>query len=377
MKTLRPLRLCVSKTMARNYYIFNPGRLSRKQNTIFFRRYNEMSNEDVVADFEEALENEPEFIELDPEVEYEESDDRRVIPVEDIEAIYIFGEADFNRKFFNFCGSNQIPVHIFNYFGYYSGTFYPREFLNSGKLLVQQVQHQLSEKLRLGLAKQFVMGACDNIIRNLQYYDARGKDCSPFLNDIKPLHQQVDDAPAISELMGLEGNIRQIYFRAWPLLIDVETDFTKRVRRPPNNEVNALIGFGNSMVYTTVLGEIYKTQLSPLVSYLHEPGTKRFSLALDIAEIFKPLMTDRLIFSLLNKKQLTDKHFTRKGNVCWLSEQGKKIFIRSFDERLSTTIKHRKLNRHVSYRRLIRLECYKLIKHLLGQSRYKPFNIWW
>ena len=149
------------------------------------------------------------------------------------------------------------------------------------------------------------------------------------------------------------------------------------MKRPPDNQINALISFANSMVYTTVLGEIYKTQLNPLVSFLHEPGTKRFSLSLDLAEIFKPLLADRIIFTLLNRKQLTDKHFTKKGRVCWLSEDGRKLFVRQFDERLNETIKHRRLGRNVSYRRLIRLECYKLIKHLLGQEPYKPFVIWW
>jgi len=79
--------------------------------------------------------------------------------------------------------------------------------------------------------------------------------------------------------------------------IDQEIDFTKRVKRPPANMVNALIRFGNSMVYISCLAEIYRTQLNPLISYLHEPGTKRFSLSLDLAEIFKPLLADRLIFS--------------------------------------------------------------------------------
>lgn len=177
--------------------------------------------------------------------------------------------------------------------------------------------------------------------------------------------------------MGVEGNIRQMYYRAWPLIVDPPIEFARRVRRPPDSQINALISFANSMVYTTALSEIYKTQLNPLVSFLHEPGTKRFSLSLDLAEIFKPLLADRLIFSLLNRGQLTDKHFTKKGKVCWLSEAGRKLFVRAFDERLNTTIKHKKLGRHVSYRRLIRLECYKLIKHLLGQDKYKPFVIWW
>ncbi len=363
--------------MSRNYYIFNPGRLSRKQNTLVFRRYNEISAPGVVADFEDSLESEPELIDLDPDFRHEESDERKVIPVEDVEAIYVFGEADFNRKFFNFASSRQIPVHIFNYFGFYSGTFYPREFLNSGDLLVQQVAHQQNHPLRMELARKFVEGATGNIVRTLNYYDDRGKDCSPFLREIAKLRQRITEVELVSELMGIEGNIRQTYYRAWPVIIDTPVDFTRRVRRPPDNMINALIGFGNSLVYTTALSEIYKTQLNPLISFLHEPGTKRFSLSLDLAEIFKPLLADRLIFSLLNKKQLTQKHFTRKGKVCWLSEAGRKIFVRAFDERLQVTLKHRKLGRNVSYRRLIRLECYKIIKHLLGQQPYKPFVIWW
>ena len=131
------------------------------------------------------------------------------------------------------------------------------------------------------------------------------------------------------------------------------------------------------MVYTAVLSEIYKTQLNPHISYLHEPGTNRFSLSLDIAEIFKPLLADRTIFRLLNRKQLTAKQFVKKGRVCWLNTDGRKLFVQAFEEVLSTTVKHRTLGRNISYRRLMRLECYKLIKHLLGQSEYKPFVIWW
>ncbi|MCH7756105.1 type I-B CRISPR-associated endonuclease Cas1 [candidate division KSB1 bacterium] len=363
--------------MSRNYYIFNPGRLSRKQNTIFFKRYKQISDDRMIADFEDDVEMKPELAEQEPDIDYKESADRKVIPVEDVEAIYVFGEADFNRKFFNFCSSRQIPVHIFNYFGFYSGTFYPREFLNSGTLLVQQVVHQQNPPYRMELAQALVAGAAGNFMKNLQYYDARDKDCSPFLTAIEKLRKQIPAAKWVSDLMGLEGNIRQVYYKAWPLIIDPEIEFTRRVRRPPDNRINALIGFANSMVYTTVLGEIYKTQLNPLVSFLHEPGTKRFSLALDLAEIFKPLLADRLIFTLMNRRQLSDKHFTKKGNVCWLSEEGRKIFVRNFDERLGITIKHRGLKRNVSYRRLIRLECYKLIKHLLGQKDYKPFVIWW
>jgi len=89
--------------------------------------------------------------------------------------------------------------------------------------------------------------------------------------------------------------------------------------------INSLISFVNSLIYTTVLSEIYKTQLNPTISYLHEPGVKRFSLCLDIAEIFKPLIGDRMIFSLLNKNQITEDDFEEDSNYLYLKESAKSI----------------------------------------------------
>lgn len=141
--------------------------------------------------------------------------------------------------------------------------------------------------------------------------------------------------------------------------------------------INALISFVNSLVYVTCLAEIYKTQLHPAVSYLHSAGERRFSLCLDIAKVFKPLIADRLIFSMLNKKMLTEKDFERESNFCYLKEAGRKRLLEQYDEDLNRTIRHKGLNKNVSYRYLIRLECYKLIKHLMGDKQYEGFMIWW
>jgi len=363
--------------MKRNYYLFNAGRLSRKQNTIFFKKYDKLPDEKIVARFEDEVENEPEFTEQEPEIEYQVSEQKKVLPVEDVDSFFVFGESDFNRKFLNFCGSKGILIHVFNYYGFYSGTFYPREFLNSGELLLRQARTFDNIELRMELAREFVAGASGNILKNLQYYNSRGKDTSRFIAEISSLRERIKTVKKIEELMGIEGNIRHWYYEAWPLIIDQTIEFDKRVKHPPDNMINSLISFANTLVYTTCLSEIYRTQLSPLISYLHEPGTKRFSLSLDLAEIFKPLLADRAIFTLLNRNQITEKHFTTKGKICWLNEEGRKIFVREFDQRLATTLKHRTLGRNVSYRRLIRLECYKLIKHLLGQEKYKAFQIWW
>jgi CRISPR-associated protein Cas1 len=100
-------------------------------------------------------------------------------------------------------------------------------------------------------------------------------------------------------------------------------------------------------------------------------------LCLDVSEIFKPLLVDRVIFKVLNKRIIQERHFDKNLNGCFLNEQGKKLFVKEFEDRLNETIQHRTLNRSVSYAHLIKLECYKLCKHLLDMEEYKPFKMWW
>lgn len=305
---------------------------------------------------------------------------KRPIPIEDVEAFYLFGEIDLNTKFLNFVARHRVPLHLFNYYGFYSGTFYPREEINSGYLLVRQVEHYGQAKQRLTLARQLVEGASFNILKNLRYYGSpsRGRDLSGVITAIEAQRGQIKTAKDIPTLMGIEGQIRQLYYDAWPLILTPSwAEFTRRVKRPPDNPINALISFGNSLCYTLALGEIYRTPLSPLISFLHEPGERRYSLALDIAEIFKPILCDRLIFKLVNNGELRPQHFDERLNFCYLKENGRKLFLQVWDERLKQTIEHRNLGRKVSYRRLVRLECYRLKKHLLGMEPYEPFKIWW
>jgi CRISPR-associated protein Cas1 len=114
-----------------------------------------------------------------------------------------------------------------------------------------------------------------------------------------------------------------------------------RTKNPPSNEINSLISFGNSLCYTLALDTIYHTQLNPTISFLHEPGVRRYSLALDLAEIFKPILVDRTIFKVLNQKMLKTTDFEHKLNGCFLKDSGKQTFIRCYEERLKETIHHR------------------------------------
>lgn len=378
--------------MKRQYFIFSNGRLLRKQNTLYLHQYAEEREDGDDVSLEDAAEANGCVLEdcdedrvLDS-LEEESAEtprevlQKRPIPVEDIEALYLFGEMDINTKMLNFAARHKIPIHVFNYFGFYSGTFYGRHEVNSGFLLVKQVAHYSELSLRLQIARRFVDGASFNILKNLKYYGSasRGRDLGEFIARVETERLKIMTARDIPTLMGIEGAIRATYYAAWPLILSPSwAEFTKRVKRPPDNPVNALVSFGNSMCYTLALGEIYRTPLSPLISFLHEPGDRRYSLSLDLAEIFKPILCDRIIFKLINNGELGPKHFDEKLNFCYLKESGRKIWMQEWDERLKQTIEHRNLGRKVSYRRLVRLECYKLQKHIMGIENYEPFKIWW
>jgi CRISPR-associated protein Cas1 len=364
--------------MKRSYYIFTSGKLMRKQNTLFFLPYDK--EEELLEATGQNGDEKPttELITEAGEFKKEfDSLNKRVIPIDDVDSLMIFSEINFNARMLQFLTKNNIPAHLFNYYGHFSGSYYPREYLLSGFLLVNQVEHYKKHKKRMRLALLLVKGAAGNMLRNLKYYDRRAGDLSSYITQIERHLEQVPLASDIQELMGLEGNIRQTYYKAFPAILGDRYDFNKRVKQPPDNAVNALISFGNSMVYTTCLTEIYRTQLSPLISFLHEPGDRRYSLALDLAEIFKPLLADRVLFSCLNQKRIKHTDFNRDVNFCHLSKSGRKTFVKAYEDKLKTTIMHRELERKVSYRRLIRLECYKLVKHITAAEPYEPFKAWW
>lgn len=330
--------------MGQSFYVYNNGDLRRKDNTLQFTN-----------------------------AEGEKKD----IPIERIDDIYVMAEMTFNSTFLSYLSQYGITMHFFNYYNYYTGSFYPKEKLLAGQLLVKQVEHYADHGRRMVLARKFIEAAADNIYRNLRYYNGRGKDVSGYMSEVNDLRKKIPGTESVEELMDIEGNIRKQYYAAWNVIIDQEIHFEKRVMHPPDNMINSLISFVNSMIYAKILSEIYHTQLNPTISYLHEPGVRRFSLCLDVSEVFKPLIGDRLIFSLLNRKQITEDSFTKELNFLHLKKEASALISRELEERLKKTIMHKELGRQVSYQYLIRLEAYKLIKHLIGEKEYEGFKIWW
>ena len=243
---------------------------------------------------------------------------------------------------------------------------------------MKQVEKYQEYESRLLIAQQIIEAASYNILRNLKYYNSRDKDLKQYILQIENLRKEIYATRNISSLMGIEGNIRKVYYESWKIIINQDVEFEKRVKRPPDNMVNTLISFMNSFIYTKTLSEIYKTQLNPTISYLHEPSDKRFSLCLDLSEVFKPLIVDRTIFSLLNKNMITEDDFYMDDrNYYRMKDRTMKVVVKALEDTLSRSIKHKDLNRNVSYKHLIRLEAYKLIKHILDEKIYQGFKIWW
>ena len=333
--------------MGKTLYLLSSGTLKRKDNTLFIDR---------------------------------EGEKPRYLPVEQTDEIIVLGEMDLNKSLLEFLTQNKIILHFFNYYGYYAGTYYPREHMNSGAVLLAQAAHCLDGEKRHKLASTLIVGAIENMRKVVGYYQRRASlDVADILEDLERFKDLAPETADIPALMGIEGNARSRYYQFFDRLVQNDAfKMGERTRRPPTNRMNALISFLNSMCYILALSQIYRTHLDPRIGFLHETNFRRFSLNLDLAEIFKPVLVDRLIFTLVNKQMIQEKHFEKQtGGGILLNDKGREIVVRAWEERVNETIEHPRLKRSVSYRGLVRMEAYKIEKHIFGDAVYEPFVSRW
>jgi CRISP-associated protein Cas1 len=323
-------------------YLTMPGCFSRKQNTTWF----------------------------------ESSVLSKAFPVNNTDSIYCLSEISINSKILVLLARKGIAVHFFSYYGAYAGSFLPKNNNPNGSLLVKQVQHYEDSPKRLYLARCFVTSISKNLLRVLEHYRKHGKGVKESMDYIKNQQKKIDKAASIPSLMQIEGSIWNAFYHSYDIVVK-KFRFDKRTIRPPENEINCLLSFLNSLLYAVTLNQVYQTQLDPSVSFLHEPLERRFSLVLDISEMFKPVLVQKTLLALVNLGLITSIHFRKENKACLLNEEGKKIVLKEFDSALKKTVFHPELNRSVSYKSLIRMECFKLIAYLKGNSTYQPFIIWW
>ncbi len=323
-------------------YIFSMGELKRKDNSIAFK-------------------NEKGSV---------------YIPIEDTKELYCMNEVSLNTKFLDFISKAGITMHFFNYHGNYSGSYYPKDALISGDLTIKQSFAYVEN--RLVIAKAIVQGIAENVREVLYHYYRHGKtDLKPLLDWLKKdVTNDLEKAENIKQILFIEGQIWNRFYDSFKHFLPEDFILNKRVKRPPDNPINALISFGNTLLYTKTISAIYRTHLNQSISFLHSPREGRFSLSLDLCEVFKPVVVFRTIFDCVNNKKLqVTKHFDKNLNFALLNEQGKKIFIENFENRINESFLHPTLKRKTTYKSAIRYDAYKLIKFLIENRPFKPFSL--
>ena len=309
-------------------------------------------------------------------IKYKNSNGNYYLPIEKIKELYCFNEVTISTKLLEILSKVGILVHFFNYYGNYVGTFYPKESLISGKLTVKQAE--AFKNNRLHIAKKIVAGIAKNIREVLYHYYRHGAtELKPILdfykNDVDKLLEKAND---INQVLAIEGKTWGLFYSGFKYFLEEDFIINKRVKRPPDNPMNALISFGNTLLYTKTIAEIYQTHLEQSISFLHEPSESRFSLSLDLSEVFKPVIVYKTIFELVNNKKIkVEKHFNPDVNYSLLNDEGKKVFIDAYENRLNQTIKHPVLNRKITYKQAIKLDGYKLIKYITEGQEFTPFYL--
>ena len=150
--------------------------------------------------------------------------------------------------------------------------------------------------------------------------------------------------------------------------------FTGRTRRPPRDPLNALISFGNTWLYQRVATEIGKTALDIRIGFVHAANNRSQSLNLDLAELFKPLIVDRAIFTLVNKLMISEqRHFEAMDNGgIYLNREGKRIFLNELDAKVYAV---RTVDgKPATFDTKIREEIRNLLRFINGGDEYKPYK---
>lgn len=303
--------------------------------------------------------------------------DTEYLPVESVDSLYLHGQIDFNTRALGLLNDQNVPLHVFGWKDYYRGSYLPKRGQVSGNTVVEQVRAYDDSERRLRIGHRIIEASIHNMRANLRYYDGRRGDFSDSVDELEKLKQSVSSTTSIDELRSVEGNARKSYYDCFDRILRDPFRLTRREYNPPTNEANAAISFLNGMVYTTCVSAIRKTALDPTVGFVHEPGERRFTLSLDIADIFKPILADRLLFRLVNRQQLSIEDFEDELEGCLLNEDGRMTVLEEFEETLDETVEHPRLKRNVSFKTLVRTDVYSLKKHILTGEPYHATERWW
>lgn len=308
------------------------------------------------------------------------------VPLHMLASVVVFGGIFVSPALIEACASHGITLVLLDR----NGRFQARiEGPVSGNVLLRRAQYKASDAPD-DIVKSIVMGKISNqraiLMRALRDY---GDDYNPA---VKAAVVQVTErlarnlayinqhAIGLDSLRGMEGDAAKLYFSVFNHLIrspDPELAFTTRSRRPPLDPVNALLSFLYTLLTHDCRSACEGVGLDPAVGFLHRDRPGRPSLALDLMEELRPILADRLVLSLLNRRQLRAKDFiTRDGGAVVMTDEARKTVLTAWQERKKEERKHPFLEDTAPLGLVPHLQAQLLARHLRGDLDAYPPWFW-
>ena len=243
---------------------------------------------------------------------FENEEQKHYIPVEAVNQLNLYGEVTLSSNVLNTISEYNIRLGIFDKYANLIGYYVPREYQKDSEVVLKQCSLYLDEEKRLSVARKLEIAGIHNIRANLRYYNKKMYNkLESFIKNMDNAIEDLKTATSINEMLMIEARARQQYYESFNIIIPSECGFrfVKRTRRPPEDELNAMISFGNTLLYNVFQQMIWKTSLESRFGIVHAASRRETSLNFDFADLFKPIIVDRIIFTLVKKHQINDAFF--------------------------------------------------------------------
>ncbi|WP_276930510.1 CRISPR-associated endonuclease Cas1 [Faecalibaculum rodentium] len=285
-----------------------------------------------------------------------------LIPIEQTESIFCFGEITLNKRLLGLLNRHSIPLLFFNYYGDCIGSFLPVT-TRTGTCLIAQANAFQNESVRLMIAKSIQSAAFQNMINICKYYQKKDKDLNTIISSLMRLKGELTEADSVEEILLLEAKSKSEYYQIFDIILAGSGfRFGHRSKRPPATPVNSMISYGNTLLYGQLLAMLHQSRLVPEISFIHSVVKKGASLQYDLADIYKPFLVDRLLMRLVRKKEVKPQHFDQQENSCYMNKDGSRIFVAAFQQLLKTTVNID--GRSLSYKSIMMRDINRLVRFI-------------
>ena len=307
---------------------------------------------------------------------FENEDNKYHIPVGVTEQLNLYSDITVAAAARNELNANKIRLVFMNKFGMVTGFYVPASSGVYGVTTLKQCKLYLDEKARLEASKKLEIAGFYNMRSNLKYYKKHGKELDDVIKEITKAIDEASHATSITFLMLLEARVRQYYYRSFSSILEnPDFIFERRSKQPPKDAINALISFGNTLLYNFFLQVIGRIGLDPKIGVIHATTNRATSLNLDFADLFKPVVTDRVIFSVINRRQLNrsmDFEINPKNNGIYMNDKGKRTFIEAFEKKLLDRIQLD--GNSITYAQLMEREVRHFASFIRNDTKYTPYK---